>query len=78
MFEKQMERSESMLLCNHLVVFEMLKAIVKELDEMIDDAAERVRKHYKIGDIGDPGTSTDVRPSVSFDHSSWITIHGLG
>lgn len=45
---------------------------------MIDDAAERVRKHYKIGDIGDPGTSTDVRPSVSFDHSSWITIHGLG
>jgi len=50
----------------------------EELDEMIDDAAERVRKHYKIGDIGDPGTSTDVRPSVSFDHSSWITIHGLG
>jgi len=45
---------------------------------MIDDVAERVRKHYKIEDIGDPGTSTDVRPSVSFHHSSWITIHGLG
>lgn len=28
---------------------------------MIDDAAELIRKHYKIEDIGDPGTTTDVR-----------------
>jgi len=55
-----MERSESMFLCNHLVWD--TKGSCKELDEMIDDAAERVRKHYKIEDIGDPGTSTDVRP----------------
>lgn len=31
----------------------------EKLDQMIDDAAERVRKHYRIEDIGDPGISTD-------------------
>ncbi|KXN88118.1 DNA polymerase alpha subunit B [Leucoagaricus sp. SymC.cos] len=31
----------------------------EQLDEMIEDAAELIRKHYKIEEIGDPGTTTD-------------------
>jgi len=71
MFEKQMERSESMFLCNQQSSSCARDAEdgCEELDQMIDDAAERVRKHYRIEDIGDPGISTDVCFFVSPDHS---------
>ncbi len=33
-----------------------------DLDQMIDDAAELVKNHYKLDDIADPGATTEVCP----------------
>lgn len=41
---------------------------------MIDDAAELVRKHYKLDDIGDPGTTTDVGFPLCFMDSILIVL----
>lgn len=34
-----------------------------DLDQIINDAAELVKKHWKLDDIGDPGITTDVGSS---------------
>lgn len=59
MFEKQMERSESQFY-NKVLDKRLRFGLLADLDQMIDDAADLVRSHFKLDDIGDPGTTTDV------------------
>ncbi|KAF7768093.1 hypothetical protein Agabi119p4_7336 [Agaricus bisporus var. burnettii] len=40
-------------------MFEKQMERSENLDQMIDDAADIVRSHFKLDDIGDPGTTTD-------------------
>ncbi|KAF9454852.1 alpha DNA polymerase [Macrolepiota fuliginosa MF-IS2] len=40
-------------------MFEKQMERSENLDQIIDDAAELVKKYYKLDDIGDPGTTTD-------------------
>lgn len=36
------------------------------LDELIDNMAERVKSHYNLDDVGDPGSMTEVQHSFSY------------
>jgi len=67
MYQKTSERSEGisgfLLLCNSQHLF-------LALDDHIDEIAELVRDHYKISELGDPASTTEVGHVYSFsDHT---------
>jgi DNA polymerase alpha subunit B len=65
MYQKTSERSEGisgfLLLCNSQHLF-------LALDDHIDEIAEIVRDHYKISELGDPASTTEVGRVYSFSN----------